>query len=31
VQVFEHQEQGLHLTFPQQDALQRLQGAAPPL
>jgi hypothetical protein len=31
VQVFKDQEQGLHLTFAQQDALQRLQGAAPPL
>ena len=31
VQVFEHQQQGLHLAFAQQDALQRLQGAAPPL
>ena len=31
VQVFEHQEQGLHLTFAQQEALQRLQGTAPPL
>ena len=31
VQIFEDQQQGLHLTFAQQDALQRLQGAAPPL
>ena len=31
VQVFEDQQQGLHLTFAQQDALQRLQGAAAPL
>ena len=31
VQVFEHQQQRLHLAFAQQDALQRLQGAAPPL
>ena len=31
VQVFEHQEQGLHLTFAEQDALQGLQGAAAPL
>ena len=31
VQVFKHQEQRLHLAFAQQDALQRLQGAAPPL
>ena len=31
VQVFEHQQQRLHLALTQQDALQRLQGAAPPL
>ena len=31
VQVFEDQQQRLHLAFAQQDALQRLQGAAPPL
>ena len=31
VQVFEDQEQGLHLALAQEDALQRLQGAAPPL
>ena len=31
VQVFKDQQQGLHLAFAQQDALQRLQGAAPPL
>src|SRR5712691_3304471 len=31
VQVFEDQQQRLHLAFAQQEALQRLQGAAPPL
>ena len=31
MQVFEDQQQRLHLTFAQQDALQRLQGAAAPL
>ena len=31
VEVFEDQEQGLHLAFAQQHALQCLQGAAPPL
>ena len=31
VQIFEDQQQGLYLTFAQQDALQRLQSAAPPL
>ena len=31
VQVFEDQEQGLYLAFAQEDALQRLQGAAPSL
>ena len=31
MQVFEHQQQRLHLALAQQDALQRLQGAAPPL
>ena len=28
VQIFEDQQQGLHLTFAEQDALQGLQGAA---
>ena len=31
MQVFKYQEQGLLLAFAQEDALQRLQGAAPPL
>ena len=31
VEILEHEEQGLHLTFAQQHALQRLQRAAPPL
>jgi len=31
VQVFEDQQQGLHLALAQEDALQRLQGATPSL
>ena len=31
VQIFEHQQQRLHLAFAQQQALERLQGAPPPL